>query len=99
MIQQQAVTKVELDCFDGNPLEYNHFVNLFREVVQKWIPQPKGRLLKPLKYTRGEAHDLIKHFVQEPSYMHYSHAQQLLRNRYEDPHIILSTCRKEVGLS
>ena len=66
MIQQQAAPEVELECFDGNPLEYNHFVNLFREVVEKWIPEPKGRLLK---YTRGKAHDLIKHCVQEPSYM------------------------------
>ena len=35
MIQQQAAPEVELECFDGNPLEYNHFVNLFREVVEK----------------------------------------------------------------
>ena len=34
--------------------------------------------------------------VQEPSYMGYSHAQQLLRKRCGDPHIILSTYRKEV---
>ena len=100
MIQQQAAPEVELECFDGNPLEYNHFADLFREVVEKWIPEPKGRLLRLLKYTRGEAHDLIKHCVQEPSYMGYSHAQQLLRKRYGDPHIILSTYRKksEIGL-
>ena len=54
-----------------------------------------GRLLRLLKYTRGAAHDLIKHSVQEPSYMG-SHAQQLLRKRHGDPHIILSTYRKEV---
>ena len=63
MIQQQAAPEVELECFDGNPLEYNHFADLFREVVEKWIPEPKGRLLRLLKYTRGEAHDLIKHCV------------------------------------
>ena len=96
MIQQQAAPDVELECFDGNPLEYNHFVDLFTEVVEKWIPEPKGRLLRLLKYTKGEAHDLIKHCVQEPSYMGYNHAQQLLRKRYGDPHIILSTYRKEV---
>ena len=90
MIQQQAAPEVELECFDGNPLECNHFL------VEKWIPEPKGRLLRLLKYTRGEAHDLIKHCVQEPPYMGYSHAQQLLRKRYGDPHIILSTYIKEV---
>ena len=63
MIQQQVAPKVELECFDGNPLEYNQFVDLFREVVEKWIPEPKGRLLSLLKFTGGEAHDLIKHCV------------------------------------
>ena len=96
MIQQLAAPEVELECFDRNPLEYNHFADLFREEADKWIPEPKGMLMRLLKYTRGEAHDLIKHCVQEPSYMGYSHAQQLLRKRYGDPHIILSTYRKEV---
>ena len=74
MIQHQAAPEVESECLDGNPLEYNHFVVLFREVVEKWIPEPKGKLLRLLKYTRGEAYNLIKHCVKEPSYMGYSHA-------------------------
>ena len=90
MIQQQAVPKAELQCFDGNPLEYNHFADLFREVVEKWISEPEGRLLRLLKYTRGEAQDLIKHCVEEPSYMGYSHAQELWRKRYGDPHVMKS---------
>ena len=96
IIQQQAAPEVELDTFDGNPLEYNYFMDLFHEVVEKWIEDPKGRLLRLLKYTKGEAHDLIKHCVQEPSYMGYSTAKGLLRKRYGDPHIILSSYRREV---
>ena len=75
LIQQQEAPVAKLDCFNGNPLEYNHFVNLFRDVVEKWIPVPKGRLLRLLKYSEGEVHDLIKHYVQQPSYMCYSYAQ------------------------
>ena len=96
MIQQQAAPEVEIDVFDGNPLEYNYFMDVFNEVVEKWIEDPKGRLLRLLKYTKGEAHDLIKHCVQEPAYMGYSHAKGLLRKRCGDPHIILSSYRKEV---
>ena len=49
-------------------------------MVEKWIPDPKGRLLRLRKYTRGEAHDMIKHCLQEPSYIiGYTHAQGLLR--------------------
>ena len=83
-------------CIDGNPLEYSHFVDLFRNVVEKMDPEPKERLLRLLKYTRGEACDLIKHCVQELSYTCYSHIEQPLRKRYRKPHIILSTYRKEV---
>ena len=37
MIEQQAAPDVEMETFDGNPLEYHHFMDLFREVVEKWI--------------------------------------------------------------
>ena len=96
MIEQQAAPDVEMETFDGNPLEYHHFIDLFREVVEKWIQDPKGRLLRLMKYTRGEAHDMIKHCLQEPSYIGYTHAQGLLRQRYGDPHIVLASYRKEV---
>ena len=66
IIQQQAAPAVELEFIDGKPSEYNHVADLFKEVVEKWIPEEKGRLLRLLKYIRGEAHDLIKHCVQEP---------------------------------
>ena len=96
MIEQQAAPDIEMEYFDGNPLEYHHFIDLFREVVEKWVQDPKGRLLRLLKYKRGEAHDLIKHCLQEPSYTGYSHAQGLFRKRYGDPHTILASYRKEV---
>ena len=60
MIEQQAAPGIEIKTFDGNPLEYHHFVDLFREVVEKWIQDIKGRLLRLLKYTKGETQYLIK---------------------------------------
>ena len=79
MIEQQAARNVEMETFDSNPLEYHHFMDLFREVVEKWMQDPKERLLRLLKYARGEAHDMIKHCLQEPSYTGYIHAKGLLR--------------------
>ena len=55
IIQQEAATEVELECFDGNPLEYKNFADLFSEEVEKWIPEPKGSLPRLFKYARGEA--------------------------------------------
>ena len=45
---------------------------------------------------RREAHDLTKHFPQEPLYAGYSQAQGLLKKRFGDPHIVLASYRKEV---
>ena len=96
MIEQQGAPDIEMKYFDGNPLEYHDFIGFFREVVKKWVQDPKGRLLRLLKYTRGEAHDLIKHCLLEPPYTGYSHAQGFLRKKYGDSHIVLASYRKEV---
>ena len=39
-----------METFDCNPLEYRHFGDLFKEKAEKWIQDPKGRLLRLLKY-------------------------------------------------
>lgn len=66
--EQQAATGIEMETFDGRPQEYHDCLNLFREGVEKWIQDPKERLLRLLKYTKGEAHDVIKNCLQEQSY-------------------------------
>ena len=35
MIEQQATPDVEMETFNGNPLEYHYFIDLFREVVEE----------------------------------------------------------------
>ena len=49
MIEQQAPPGIEMETFDWNPLEHLDFVNLFMELMEKWIQDPKGRLLRLLK--------------------------------------------------
>ena len=33
-------------------MEYNKFVDLFKETVEKWIPETKEKLLRHTKYTK-----------------------------------------------
>ena len=40
MIEQQTAPDIEMDYFDGNPLEYHHFIDFFREVVEKCVQDP-----------------------------------------------------------
>ena len=49
-----------MEIFDGNPLNYRYFMTLFREVVESKIEDPRGRLTRLIKYTTGEAKELIK---------------------------------------
>ena len=60
--QQQGVPEVEVDTFSGgNPLEYQYFSTMLKEVVEKKIKHPVGRLTRLIKFNDGEAKDLIKH--------------------------------------
>ena len=66
LIQQQGAPEVDIDTFSGNPLEYHYFMEVFKEVVEKKIEDSRGRLTRLIKYTAGEAKDLIKHCIQQP---------------------------------
>ena len=66
LVQQQAEPEVDIDCFDGNPLNYHYLMALFCEVVETKIEDLRGRLTRLLKYIVGEAKKLIKHCIQLP---------------------------------
>ena len=56
-MKQQSAPEIDLDAFDGNPL---NFMVVFREAVEKKIEDPLGRLTWLIKHTTGEVKDLIK---------------------------------------
>ena len=55
LLKQQGAPEVEIDVFPGDPLEYHYFMEIFKEVVEKRIEDPRGRLTRLIKYTTGEA--------------------------------------------
>ena len=82
--------------FDGNPLNYYYFMALFVEVVETKIEEPRGRLTRLIKFTTGEARELIKHCIQLPHSRGYQHDRALLERTYGNPHKILSSYQKEI---
>ena len=44
LVKEQSVPQVDLEPFDGNPLEYTYFMLMFKESVKKRTEDPKGRL-------------------------------------------------------
>ena len=49
-----------------------------------------------IKYTTGEAKELIKHCIEQPANKGYENAIHLLHRRYGEQHIILAAYKKEV---
>ena len=94
--QQQGAPEVELDKFSGNPLEYQYFSTMFKEVVERKIRDPVGRLAQLIKFTDGEAKDLIKHCIHLTPNTGYDTAIMLLNKRYSNPHLLLASNTKEI---
>ena len=81
-LKLQSAPRVEIDSFSGDPLEYNYFITTFKDVVENLINDPRQRLVRLLKYTRGEAKELIKHCVHDESANCYEAALSLLEQEY-----------------
>ena len=96
LLQQQGAPEVDIEVFSVDLLEYHYFMEIFKEVVEKRIEDPRGRLTRLIKYTTGEAKDLIKHCIQQALSEGYKNAHELLRIRYGDPLKVLATYRKEI---
>ena len=96
LVKQQSAPDVDLDVFDGNPCEYDYFMTLFHELVEKRIEDPRGRLTHLIKYTKGDPKEMIKHCVQQPAAVGYDNAKKLLQQRYRNPYRIMSMYRKEI---
>ena len=84
-LRMQAAPKVDIDTFHGDPLEYEYFVETIRDGVEKLIDDPRQRLVRLLKFTEGDAKDLIKHCIHEDHDTCYAVARSLLEKEYGNP--------------
>ena len=96
LLKLQAAPEVDMELFDGNVLNYHHFMALFKEDVESKLEDPRGRLIRLLKYTSGEAKELINHCIQLPSIEGFKYAKYLLEKVYGIPQKILASYRKEI---
>ena len=63
LVKEQSAPTVDVEEFDGNPLQYSYFRSMFREVVDKKISDPQGKLTRMIKLTTGEVRELVKPFT------------------------------------
>ena len=95
MLNYMQAPEVEIDRFDGDPLEFLYFINNFQQAVETKIRDERGRLRRLLKFLSGEPKELIKSCVYLPSDRCYTTAKGLLEKNYGNPHQILSAFRNQ----
>ena len=96
LMKQQSAPEVDIDSFDGNPMNYRYFMAIFKEVVENRIDDPRGRLIRLIKYIKGEAKELVMNYIHQPFIEVYQTAKMLLEKRHGDPHRLLGSYRKEI---
>ena len=97
LMKQQSAPEVDIDCFDGNPLNYWYFMAIFIEVVENRIDDPRGQLIRLITYTKGEAKELVMNCIHQSRREGYQIAKMLLGKRHGDPHRLLGSYRKEIN--
>ena len=87
LLRQQPAPHVDIEKFDGNPINYQCFMSIFKEVVEERIEDPN---------TDGETVKLTKSCVQQPTHLEYQNVKMLLEKWYGDPHRIYASYGKEI---
>ena len=82
LLRQQAASELEIDNFDGNPLDFHYFMALFK-VVENKVTDSRGQLTHLIKFTKEEANETTKNCIQLPSKVGFKTAKWLLKNDLE----------------
>ena len=88
LINSLNVPKVEIDKFEGNPLDYLTFMAIFDEVVHTKVMDGQVKLTRLLQYTTGPAKMAIKNCALIGGDEGYIQARDILKNRYGNSHIV-----------
>ena len=96
LLRQQSAPELDIDIFDGNPMEFHYFMVVFKEVVEKKVTDSRGRLTCLINFTKGEAKETAKNCIQLPAGVGCKIAKRLLNERFGDSHRITAVYRKEI---
>ena len=96
LLNQQNTAELDIDTFDGDPMESHYFMAIFYEVVERKVDDAQGRLTRLIKFTKGEAKEMVKTCIQLPPEAGFKTVKRLLHERYGDPHRITAAYRNQI---
>ena len=88
LVDLRTAPDADIDVFSGDPLEYAYFRAAFRDVVERKVLDQSGRFTRLLKYTSGDAKELIKHCIHDGDSSCFDNAIQLLDKEYGDKELL-----------
>ena len=83
-----VMPRPEILKFDGDPKEYQQFIHNFQSNIENNVASTKLRLTYLIQQCGGAARDSIKDCVVLPPESGYKKAQEILKNRFGQPHVI-----------
>ena len=89
--EQSAPHMINMEPFEGNPLDFTYFMSMLLESVEKKVDDPRGRLTRLINYTRREPGEFVKHFINDRADCGCKNAIVLLQKQCGNPHFMLSS--------
>ena len=83
-----SVPKVDLDKFDGDPLDFQSFMSLFDESIGNKLSDDQMKLTRLLYYVSGPAKAAIKGCALVGGTEGYKQARDILKSRFGNVHLI-----------
>ena len=94
LAQVLSLPRMEIEKFDGNPMDYYNFVAVFNECVDKQISDCQTKLVRLFQFTTGDAKNAIRACVSTGGSKGYADARAILKNRFGNDHLVCATLLK-----
>ena len=98
LAQVLSLPRMEIEKFDGNPMNYYNFVSVFNECVDKQISDCQTKLIRRFTtfttFTTADAKNAIRACVSTGGSKGYADARAILKNRFGNDHLVCATLLK-----
>ena len=88
--------KVEIPIFTGKSREFQGFISLFDELVDKRVSDPQVKLTRLVQYCGGVAREAIQKCIVTGGAVGYGQAREILHSRFGDPHLVAQNILKDL---
>ena len=98
LTKKMPVIDIEFYVSDGNPFYWYfcNFMAFFHVVVKNRIGESRERLVRLLKYTSGDAKEIIKLCVWKPPTIRYQNTKKILLQKHGNLYHVIVGYRKQM---